>query len=107
MTFHDWNPLKFFRELGTIARTIFLLAFIFLGVGIATGLSPHNRTVILALAMVAFSLMTHYFSRWSYPVRISDHASVKWGNLLRGIIMLAVTGALGWWLWVVSGRPTH
>ncbi len=49
MTLQDWNPLKFFRELGLITRTVFLLAFIFLGVGIATdGLKLHNRTVILS-----------------------------------------------------------
>ncbi len=108
MTLQDWNPLKFFRELGIITRTVFLLGFVFLGVGIATdGLSLHNRTVILGLAMVALSLATHYFSHWAYPVRINGRASIKWGNLLRGVMMLAVTAAFGWWLWVISGRPTR
>gem|GEM_PF-5956640 len=70
MNLQDWNPLSYFRELRIFPRIVSLIGFIFLGVGIASGLSPHNRTVILAFAMMAFSLTVHYLSHWSYAVRI-------------------------------------
>ena|SRR6266851_9862995 len=107
MTLQDWNPLSYFRELGLFSKTLFLLGFIFLGVSITQGLSPHNRLLILALAMIAFSLAAHYLSHWKYAVQINGHVSVKYSNLLRGVAMLAVMVALGWWLWVVAGQPTH
>lgn len=107
MTLQDWNPLSYFRELGTFPKTVFLIGFVFLGVGIARGLSPYNRTVILALAMIAFSLTIHYLSHWSYPVTINGRVSIKWKNLFWGVSLLAITAALGWWLWVLSGRPSR
>lgn len=107
MTLQDWNPLSYFRELGTFPKTVFLIGFVFLGVGIARGLSPYNRTVILALAMIAFSLTVHYLSHWSYPVTINGRVSIKWTNLFWGISLLATTALFAWWLWVVSGRPNH
>src|SRR3979490_590188 len=70
MTLRDWNPLSHFRELIAFPKTVFLIGFIFLGVGITRGLSPYNRTVILAFAMIAFSLTVHYLSQSSYPVTI-------------------------------------
>ena len=84
-----------------------MLGFIFLGVSITYGLSPHNRLSILALAMVAFSLAAHYLSHWKQSMQINEYVSVKYSNILRGVAMLVVTFALGWWLWVVSGQPTH
>ena len=106
MNLQDWNPLLYFRELGTFTRTLFLVSFIFLGVGIARGLSPYNRTAILALAMISITLAIHYFSHWAYPVRING-PSIKWGNLFRGVAALVTAMALGWWLWVILGRPTQ
>jgi len=106
MNLQDWNPLSYFRELGTFTKTLFLVSFIFLAVGVAGGLSPYNRTLILALAMMSLTLAIHYFSHWAYPVRI-NRPSIKWGSLLRGIVTLAIAITLGWWLWVISGRPTH
>lgn len=106
MTLQDWNPLPHFKELGTFSKTLFLIGFVFLGVGVYQGLSPYNRTAVLALAIIAFSLTTHYFSHWSYPVGIS-RTSVKIANLLCGTVTLALTVAFAWWLWVISGRPTH
>jgi hypothetical protein len=107
MTLQEWNPLSFFKELGTFPKILLLLGFVFLGVGIAQGLSPYNRTVVSSLVMVAFSLTAHYLSQWLYPVQVNGRISVKWGNLLGGLVMLGVTFALGWWLWVISGRPTQ
>jgi hypothetical protein len=107
MTLQDWNPLPYFRELRTFPKTVFLIGFIFLGVGIARGLSPQNRTVILAFAIIAFSLSVHYLSHLLYPVTINGRTSVRWTNLLWGILMLAVTASFCWWLWIISGRPTH
>jgi len=107
MSLQEWNPLSFFKELGTFPKVLLLLGFVFLGVGIAHGLSPYNRTVVLSLSMIAFSLTAHYLSHWSYPVQINGQISIKWENLLWGLVMLCVTAAFGWWLWVVSGRPKH
>ena len=107
MTLQDWNPLSYFRELGTFSKLLLLLGFVFLGVGIARGLSPHNRTVILGLATLAGSMSAHYFSHWSYPVRVHGRISIMWRNLIFGAALLTLTAAFGWWLWVISGRPVH
>jgi len=56
MTLQDWNPLSYFRELGLFPKTLFLLRFIFFSVSIKYGLSPYNRLLILALAMIALVL---------------------------------------------------
>jgi hypothetical protein len=105
MTLQDWNPLSFFKELGPLPKTVLLIGFIFLGVGIARGLSAYNRTVFLSLSMIAFSLAIHYLSNWSDPGSVS-RVSISWGNILRSVVMLGVTTALLWWLWLVSGKPT-
>lgn len=107
MNLQDWNPLSYFRELQTLPKTVLLIGFIFLGVGIARGLSPYNKTVILALAMIALSLTAHYLSHWAYPVTTDGRTSIKWTNVFSGILMLVVTASLCWWLWVLSGRPNH
>jgi len=101
----NWNPLPFLKELGTFPKVVIWLGFIFLAVGIARGLSPYNRTVVLALFMIALSLTAHYLSHWSYPVQINGRISIKWRNLLWGLVMLGATATAGWWLWVISGRP--
>lgn len=106
MSLNDWNPLSHFRELSIFPRVLLLLGFIFLGFGAAHGLSPYNRTVIVALVIIALSLATHYFSDWSYAI-VDGRTSVKWWNLVRGVLMLGITLVLLWWLWSIMGRPTH
>lgn len=82
-----------------------MLGFLFFGFGATHGLSPYNRTVILALVMIALSLATHYFSDWSFIG--NDKTYVNWGNLVRGVLMLGITLGLLWWLWSIMGRPRH
>lgn len=106
MSLNDWNPLSHFRELSIFPRVLLLLGFIFLGFGAARSLSPYNRTVILGLAVIALSLATHYFSDWSYAI-VNGRTTVKWWNLIRGVVMLGITTVLLWWLWSIMGRPTH
>jgi hypothetical protein len=104
----DWNPLSYFPELRTFPRTMFLLGFIFLAVGVKGGVSPYNRILILALAIIAFSLAFHYFSNWRQDVWYYDApAPVNWGALRAGTLTLTVALALLWWLWLVSGRPMY
>lgn len=104
MTLQDWNPLSHFKELGIFCRTLFLIGFVFLGVGFAQGPSTQNKTAVLALILVSLSLTVHYFSHWAYPVVI-DRPSIKWSHVFSGIAMTVITAGLVWWLWVIYGKP--
>jgi hypothetical protein len=107
MTLQDWNPLGHFRELRLFSRTLFLLGFLFFGVALLRGVSPQNKLLFVSLSMIAFSLAAHYLAQWRYPVVINGRVSIKYSNILRGFVMLAVTGALLWWLWIIAGQPRH
>jgi hypothetical protein len=97
MSLNDRTPLSHFRELSIFPRVLLLLGFIFLGFGAAHGLSPYNRTVVLALVIIALSLATHYFSDWSNAI-VDGRTSVKWWNLVRGVLILGISLVLLWWL---------
>ena len=106
MNLNDWNPLPYFKEIkSTVPKLLFILGFVFLAVAIPRGISPYNKTFFVALVVFALALTTHYFSQWSYPVRINGRISIKWTSLVKGTAMLMVTAAFLWWLWVISGRP--
>jgi len=87
MTLQDWNPLSYFKELKLFSKTLFLLGFLFFGASLVRGPSPVNKTLFVALAMIAFSLASHYLAHWRYSVVINGRVSIKYSNILRGLTM--------------------
>jgi len=108
MPSQDWNPLSYFRELGTLPKVLLLLGFIFLFAGLAQGASPQNRTIILALGLIAFSLSCHYFSRslWQEPGP-PYRFRFDWWKVSEGIALFLVTLVLVYWLRFWGGVPNQ
>ena len=99
MTLSDWNPLSHFKELRTFPKVLLLIGFVFLGVGVATGLSPYNRIAILSLGLISFSLACHYFSKsFKHDVYPPYGIYVAWLSLLWSLMLLSVTAAFLAWL---------
>ncbi|MGD0792760.1 MAG: hypothetical protein ABR920_13420 [Terriglobales bacterium] len=63
MTAQDWNPLSYFREMGTLSKVLLLLGFVFLTAALAHGASFSDRMVSGSLVFVSLSLTMHYFSQ--------------------------------------------
>lgn len=98
MGLSDYNPLEFFKELTLFPRTVFLLGFIVLFVGIAHGANIYNKTAFAGIAVIMFALSCQYFatSRWQdadEPYRMH----FDWWIILKAVLMLIVAGGIGFW----------
>jgi hypothetical protein len=114
MASQDWNPLSYFREMGTLSKVLLLLGFVFLAAGLAHGdASPSNRTILVALSFVSLSLACHYISgSLSWQSDSPYKRLVDWQKMLTGIAMSLVTlGLVVWSLKIpapkVSCVPTN
>src|SRR5882724_6602109 len=101
MATEDWNPLSYFREMGTLSNVLLLLGFVFLGAGLAHDASVRNPTVSFSLSLVASSLATHYFSD-SLPWQSDPPYKrlIDWPKMISGITMSLVTLGLMIWLYL-------
>jgi hypothetical protein len=108
MTPQDWNPLSYFRELGTLAKVLLLLGFAFLAAGLFHGVSPLSATPILAFCFISSSVACHYLSKALF--RLSDPPYpllVDWPNMIGGIAMSIITVGLIVWLFLTpSAKPS-
>jgi len=106
MSSQDWNPLSYFRELGTLPKVLLLLGFILLFAGLTQGASAQNRTIILALVLIAFSLSCHYFSHslWREPGP-PYRLRFDWWKVTEGIALFLVTLGFLYWLRVLGRVP--
>jgi hypothetical protein len=102
----DFNPLEHFKELTIFPRTVFLLGFIVLFVGIAQGAGFYNKTAIAGISLVAFGISCHYFStcRWQEAGE-PDEMHFDKLILLRAFAMLIVAGGIAAWACYIPTVP--
>jgi hypothetical protein len=109
MAAQEWNPLSYFREMGTLSKVLLLLGFVFLTAALAHGASFSDRMVPGSLVFVSLSLTVHYFSQ-SRPRLLEQPYSrfTDWEKMSAGAGMSVITiGLVIWFLLIPSPKTVN
>jgi hypothetical protein len=93
------NPLSSFQEMGTLAKALLLVGFVFLVAALIHDASFSNHMLPVSLAFISLSLAVHYFSECRKTVTDGDSSVTVTdkGKVATGIVMFVVTVVLVIW----------